>query len=94
MKPNHYDNILTVLTELKETFPKYTLASHLATAIDGSKDLWGLTDQDLYNALFEYKLVASLDRQHTTSEIDRIIKDGLNLSTILEDEYEDDLYND
>ena len=51
MKPNHYEKILAVLTELKETFPTYNLGRHIETALDGYKDVWGMTDKEMHWAL-------------------------------------------
>lgn len=86
-----YEQILSVLVELKEQFPSYNLGRHLDTALDGYKDLWGMTDAELLSALRKYKAQLSQDVPHPDeSEIDKIIKDGMHLHTILHEDEEDD----
>jgi hypothetical protein len=90
MKPSHYEKILEVLTELKETFPTYNLGRHLETALDGYKDIWGMTDKEMHWALIKYKAQITMDIPHPDdSEIDRIIKDGMQLHNILHEDEED-----
>jgi hypothetical protein len=87
-----YEQILSVLVELKELFPSYNLGRHLDTALDGYKDLWGMTDKEMLFALKKYKAQLSQDVPHVDeSEIDKIIKDGMQLHNVLhEDDEEDD----
>jgi hypothetical protein len=85
-----YEQILSVLVELKELFPSYNLGRHLDTALDGYKDLWGMTDVELLSALKKYKAQLSQDVPHLDeSEIDKIIKDGMHLHNILHEDEED-----
>jgi len=87
MKPNYYEKILAVLTELKETFPTYNLGRHIETALDGYKDVWGMTDKEMHWALIKYKAQITMDVPHPDdSEIDKIIKDGMDLDNILKEE--------
>lgn len=91
MTQSHYEKILGVLIELKEIFPTYNLGRHLETALDGYKDIWGMTDKELHWALIKYKAEITMDVPHPhQSEIDKIIRDGMNLDTILQEDEEDD----
>lgn len=90
MKPNSYEQILSVLVELKEAFPSYNMGRHLDTALNEYKDIWGMTDKEMLYALNRYKSQLTLDVPHTDeSEIDKIVKDGMNLDTILQEDEED-----
>lgn len=89
MKPNSYEQILSVLVELKEAFPSYNMGRHLDTALNEYKDTWGMTDKEMLYALNKYKSQLTLDVPHPDeTEIDKIVKDGMNLDTILDD-YQD-----
>jgi hypothetical protein len=90
MKPTAYEQILSVLIELKEAFPSYNLGRHLDTALDDYKDIWGMTDKELAFVMDKYKTKLEMDVPHTDeSEIDKIIKEGMDLDNILKEEDED-----
>jgi hypothetical protein len=90
MKPTAYEQILSVLVELKEAFPSYNLGRHLDTALSDYKDTWGMTDKEMLYALTKYKSQLTLDIPHPDeSEIDKIVKDAMNLDTILQEDEED-----
>ena len=92
MKPtSSYEQILSVLVELKEAFPSYNMGRHLDTALNEYKDIWGMTDKEMLYALNRYKSQLTLDVPHPDdSEIDKIVKDAMNLSTILQEDEEDE----
>ena len=91
MKPTSYEQILSVLVELKEAFPSYNMGRHLDTALNEYKDIWGMTDKEMLYALNKYKSQLTLDIPHPDdTEIDKIVKDAMNLSTILQEDEEDD----
>ena len=90
MKPTAYEQILSVLIELKEAFPSYNLGRHLDTALSDYKDIWGMTDKEMLYALYRYKSQLTLDIPHPDeSEIEKIVRDGMNLDTILQEDEED-----
>lgn len=90
MKPTAYEQILSVLIELKETFPSYNLGRHLDTALNEYKDIWGMTDKEMLYALSKYKSQLTMDVPHPDeSEIEKIVRDGMNLDTILQEDEED-----
>lgn len=86
-----YQQILDVLLELKEAFPSYNMGRHLDTALNEYKDIWGMTDKEMLYALNRYKSQLTLDIPHPDdSEIDKIVKDAMNLHTILQEDEEDE----
>jgi hypothetical protein len=90
MKPTAYEQILSVLIELKETFPSYNLGRHLDTALNEYKDIWGMTDKEMLYAVSKYKSQLTMDVPHPDeSEIEKIVRDGMNLDTILQEDEED-----
>ena len=91
MKPTSYEQILSVLVELKEAFPSYNMGRHLDTALNEYKDIWGMTDKEMLYALNKYKSQLTLDVPHPDdTEIDKIVKDAMNLDTILQEDEEDE----
>ena len=90
MKPTTYEQILSVLVELKEAFPSYNLGRHLDTALSEYKDVWGITDKEMLYALNRYKAQLQMDVPHPDeSEIEKIIYDAMHLDTILQEDEED-----
>ena len=86
-KPNYYNQAIHILQQLHIAYPEYNMGKHLATALDGYGDIWGITDKELVFALEKYKIQLDMDVPHTDeNEIDKIIKDGMNLEDILKEE--------
>lgn len=86
-KPNYYNQIIHILQQLHSAYPGYNMGKHLATAIDEYGDIWGLTDKELLFALEKYKTQLEMDVPHTDeTELDQIIKDGMDLDNILKEE--------
>lgn len=89
-KKTHYQQALHTLQELHKSFPTYNLGRHLSTALSDYGDIWGMTDKELAFALDKYKTELEMDVPHTDEkEIDRIIKEGMDLDNILKEEDED-----
>lgn len=91
-KPKHYTEILTVLQELKKSYPSYSMGKHLSTALDEYGDIWGISDKEMLFALTKYKAQMEMDVPHETGEeeLDKIIEDGMNLSSYNEEAYSDE----
>jgi hypothetical protein len=86
-KSSYYNQVLIVLQQLRTAYPDYNMGRHIATALDGYGDVWGLTDKELLFALEKYKSELELDIPHTDeNELDQIIKDGMNLEDILKEQ--------
>jgi len=92
-KKTPYIEVITILQELYKSFPTYNLGRHLATALADYGDIWGLTDKELAFALSKYKAEIEMDIPHTDeSELEKIIKEGMDLDNILKEEEEDGIY--
>jgi hypothetical protein len=89
-KPNRfYKEIVEKLLELKRLYPSYSMGKHLATALDEYEDMWGITDKEFLFAITKYAAQMEMDVPHETDEeeIEKIIEDGLNLSSYNEEDY-------
>ena len=92
-KKTHYTEVISILLELHKDFPTYNLGRHLATALADYGDIWGMTDKEIAFALDKYKSEIEMDVPHPDeSEIDRIIKEGMDLDNILKEEDPDGDY--
>jgi len=92
-KKNNYQQSLHTLQELHKDFPTYNLGRHLATALSDYGDIWGMTDKEIAFALDKYKSELEMDIPHTDdSELDKIIKEGMDLDNILKEEDPDGDY--
>ena len=86
-RPNYYNQAIHILQQLHTAYPEYNMGKHLATALDGYGDVWGVPDKELVFALEKYKIQLDMDVPHTDEkELDQIIKDGMNLDDILKDQ--------
>jgi len=86
-KKNYYNDVLLILQELHKSFPSYNMGRHISTVLDEYGDIWGMTDKELAFALTKYKSQLDLDIPHPDdSEIDRIVKEGMDLDNILKEE--------
>lgn len=94
-KKNYYKEILSVLQELNKLYPSYNMGRHLSTIIEDYGDIWGISDKELLSTLVMYKSQLDMDPSNThveEEEIDRIIKDGMNLSAIKNEYFEEQDY--
>lgn len=90
---NHYNQVIHTLQELHKSFPTYNMGRHLATVLDEYGDVWGMTDKELAYALYKYRSQIEMDVPHTDdSELDKIIKEGMDLDNILKEEDTDGDY--
>lgn len=89
--PNYYNKVLHILQELHTAYPEYNMGKHLATVLDECGNLWGVTDKELAYCLAKYKGQLEMDVRHIDdSEIENIIKDGLNLDNLFKEEEDGD----
>jgi hypothetical protein len=88
--PNYYRQVLQTLERLRKAHPTYNIGRHISTALDGYDDVWGVTDKEFLFALEKYELALNMDIDHIDhEEIEKIIKDGMNLERTLFEEEED-----
>lgn len=86
-KASFYSQIVKLLQELHTSYPHYNMGRHLATALDGYGDVWGLTDKELLFALDKYKAQLDMDVPHVDEkEIDEIVREASDLQNILNEE--------
>lgn len=89
-RQNHYRQIIRVLENLHKAHPTYNIGRHISTALDGYDDIWGVTDKEFLFALEKYELELNMDVDHIDQEeIEKIIKDGMNLERTLFEEEEE-----
>ena len=74
-----------MLESLHKAHPFYNMGQHISTAMDGS-DLWGVSDKEMLLALQKYEASLDMDIDHNEEEIEEIIKDGMNLERMFEEE--------
>jgi hypothetical protein len=86
-QPNYYRQILNVLEDIHKNHPAYNIGRHISTALDGS-DIWAISDRDFLLRLKDYRAELDSDIVHE-DDVDLIIKQGLDLSHILDEEEED-----
>jgi hypothetical protein len=85
-KPNYYKQIIQTFERLHKAHPTYNMGRHISTALDGS-DVWGVTDKELFLSLQKYEASLEMDTNHIDEEeIEAIIKDGMNLGRLFEEE--------
>lgn len=84
-RTNYYNKVVSALQELHTIYPNYNMGRHLATALDGYGDTWGLTDREFLYALTKYKGELEMDIPHT-DDIDQIIKEGMDLDSLFKEE--------
>lgn len=77
------------MEKLHKAHPTYNMGRHISTALDGYDDVWGVTDKEFLFALEKYELALNMDVDHIDQEeIDKIIKDGMNLERMFLDDEE------
>ena len=90
-KKNHYNEVIHILQELHKSYPTYNLGRHISIALVDYGDAWALTDKEIAFALTKYKSELDMDVPHTDeSELEKIIKDGMDLDNILNEEEDQD----
>jgi hypothetical protein len=90
---NYYQKVLDILKEIKKDYPSFNMGRHISTVLSEYGDAWGITDKELYFALEKYK--TNLDLYDGVpisddSEVENIIKGGLDLQKLFSDEEEED----
>lgn len=92
-KPNYVNDICNALKELHRLYPAQCIGRHFDAAFADYDSLFGVTDKELAYALNKYQQTLEIDPIASDAEIDRILREGSNLSTILdEEENEEDEY--
>lgn len=90
-KQSDFSKLISLFTELHKAYPHYGLGRHLSTALADYGDIWGMTDRELTFALEKYKLQLDMDVSNP-EDIDEIIRQGMDLDTILKEEDDGEEY--
>jgi len=86
-QPNYYRQIIQTLIRLQKAYPTYNMGRHISTAMDEYTDVWGVSDREFLYAIQKYEIELNIDGPHIDDEeIEEIIKDGMNLDSIFEEE--------
>jgi len=86
-QPNYYRQIIQTLIRLQKAYPTYNMGRHISTAMDEYTDVWGVNDREFLYAIQKYEIELNIDGPHIDEEeIEEIIKDGMNLDSIFEEE--------
>ena len=86
-QPNYYRQIIQTLIRLQKAYPTYNIGRHISTALDEYSDVWGVSDKEFLYAIQKYEIELNIDGPHLDDkEIEEIIKDGMNLDNIFEEE--------
>ena len=87
--PNYYRQIIQTLVRLQKAYPTYNIGRHISTALDEYSDVWGVSDKEFLYAIQKYEIELNIDGPHIDDEeIEKIIKDGMNLDSMFEEEEE------
>lgn len=87
--PNYYRQIIQTLIRLQKAYPTYNIGRHISTALDEYSDVWGVSDREFLYAIQKYEIELNIDGPHIDDkEIEEIIKDGMNLDNMFEEEEE------
>ena len=90
-KPNYYNQAIQTLQKLHSAYPEYNMGRHLATALDEYGDIWTVTDKEIAFALDKYRMQLEMDVPRTEEdELERIIKEGMDLDNLFKEEEEID----
>ena len=88
-QPNYYRQIIQTLIRLQKAYPTYNIGRHISTAMDEYTDVWGVNDREFLYAIQKYEIELNIDGPHIDEEeIEEIIKDGMNLDSMFEEEEE------
>jgi hypothetical protein len=86
-KTSYYNQAMHILQDLHKSYPEYNMGRHIATALDGYGDVWGLSDKELTFLLGKYKTRLDIDIPHLIDgDIDEIMRGGMDLDSLFKDE--------
>lgn len=93
-KANYYKKIISLLEELHKAHPTSNMGRHLATALDGYGDIWGMSDKEFAFLLSKYKTRMDLDIPHVedAEELDQIMREGMNLDMLFKEDEDGESY--
>jgi hypothetical protein len=81
---SYYSRSLIILEKIKKFIPSVTLGKHIATSLE-DYNIENISDKDLFIRLNDYLSELESDVSHF-DDLEQIIKDGLDLNHILDNE--------
>lgn len=90
MKRNYYKGIVNLLLELHKDHPTYEMGKHFSIALSEYRDIFSVPDKEILSALKKYQQEISEEKDITEDYIDQIVKEGLDLEHILDENEEED----
>lgn len=87
MKANYFNKVINILKELKTKYPSYEVGRHISSATSDYKDIWDLSDKELYFALQKYEL-KELVNDPMREDVSKILEEGMDLDHILDEDEE------
>lgn len=87
-KPIIYNEVISLLQDLKKNYPTYTLGQHISTALSDYGDIWGISDKEFLFALEKYQAELEYNIASDT-EVDKIVRDAQDLDKLFKQEEED-----
>jgi hypothetical protein len=88
---NPYNQAIEILKRLHSKHPNMTLGRHLSVAFADYGDLESVSPKEFVFALEKYEFeLDDITNYENDKALDKIIQDGMNLDTILDDEEEED----
>ena len=80
-KENYTVKTLGLLKDLKKKYPTWDLSQHIAGALEGYSDIWGIKDKELFFAFEKYSQALELD--HNAEDITTIIAGAMDLKSLM-----------
>lgn len=86
-----YNQALAILKRLHTKYPNFRLGRHLSVAFADYGDLENVSAKEFVFALEKYEMELEIETPLADDdEVDKILKDGMNLDHILDEEEDDD----
>lgn len=90
MKKNYINEICTTLKALHKQYPNQGMGRHFDAAFADYPSLFGISDQEFLYALHKYQATLEIDPIASEAEVDKIIREGMDLKSLFENDEEDD----
>jgi len=83
-----YKGILSVLKKLHTAEPNINFGRHISTAVSQG-NLFSFSDDVILEKLEDYLIQCDLKKPESEKDLEKILKDGLNLHQVLEEDSDD-----
>lgn len=91
MKKSDYEKSVALLLDLRKKYPNQSLGRHIGMALSDYGDIQWVSDKEMKFALEKYMAELELDMTPLTTgkQLDKILKDGEDLTHIFDDQEDD-----